>query len=185
MSRILFIVFFTSFFITKSFAQEESIPLPEFTNSIYAINNNELVALENQDGKFEVKTKGGLFSTSGSGVFRFSKSKSKVRFTSNTIRLIYEPEANLAVASIDPGQSLKVVKLFPDNKNNSRVYNFVDVTIGVSGSKSNTTNENPIISFNYKKYKEKYIIIELMDLEQGEYGLYLTSPMKMQLFGID
>jgi hypothetical protein len=36
-----------------------------------------------------------------------------------------------------------------------------DMTISVLGSKSNTKNDNLVIPFNYKKYKEKYIIIEL------------------------
>ena len=60
-----------------------------------------------------------------------------------------------------------------------------DMTISVLGSKSNTKNDNQVIPFNYKKYKEKYIIIELKNLEPGEYGLYTIAPGKMQLFGVD
>jgi hypothetical protein len=49
----------------------------------------------------------------------------------------------------------------------------------------------PKIPFTYKKYKEKYIIIELKGLPQGEYGIILGSmeqtnaELKFQLFGID
>jgi hypothetical protein len=184
MKRIIFLTVFASLFTTKLFAQEENIPVPEFINSIYAISNNNLLSLENQDAKFDIKTKYRFVSISSSGSYKFNKSKSNIRFTSNTIRLIYEPQANLLVASTDPGQSLKVVKLFTDDKNNSRIYNLTDINISVLGSKSNKKADNQVIPFNYKKYKEKYIIIELKDLEPGEYGLYTISPMKMQLFGI-
>ena len=185
MKSINSIILILALSFTSAFAQNENVPVPEFVNSIYVINNDKLVQLENQDGKLDMKTKYRFFSISSSGSYRFSKSMSAVRFTSNTIRLIYEPEANLAVASIDPIQSLKVIKLFTDDKNNSRLYNMSDMTISVLGSKSNTKNDNQVIPFNYKKYKEKYIIIELKNLEPGEYGLYTISPGKMQLFGVD
>jgi hypothetical protein len=180
MKRILILVVFASLFSTTLFAQEENIPLPEFINSIYAISNNDLLSLENQEGKLDIKAKSRFFSVSSSSSYRFSKSKSNVRFTSNTITLIYEPQE-----SIDPSQSLRVVKLFTDDKTNSRLYNMTDMNISVLGTKTNTENDNQIIPFNYKKHKEKYIIIELKNLEQGEYGLYTISPMKMQLFGVD
>ena len=66
-----------------------------------------------------------------------------------------------------------------------------EVQTGTSSNFRAKGNEVPKIPFTYKKYKEKYIIIELKGLPQGEYGIILGSmeqtnaELKFQLFGID
>jgi hypothetical protein len=37
------------------------------------------------------------------------------------------------------------------------------------------SNEIPKVPFTYRKYKEKYIIIEIDNVPSGEYGIVFTS----------
>ena len=179
MKSIHLIILILALSSTSSFAQNENVPVPEFMNSIYVINNDKLIQLENQDAKLDIKVKNKIFSMSSKGSYKLRNSKSNVRFSTNKIKFIFEPSI-----MIDVDFYVKAVKLITDEKNNSRELIFDQTKMSIAGS-SNSDLQNQNIQFKYKKYKEKYIILEIENLEKGEYGIYIGAPIKMQLFGVD
>jgi len=188
MKRIIFLAFFATLFLTKSFAQDENIPVPDFVNTLYAITKDGLVSLEKQEASLKRRVKTGSFipyanlfvgGTKSSLIIK--NAKSNVRFSGNKLRFIYEPSV-----MIDPETTVKII---PFTSNDSKDHREV-----FTGSSNNwgtaKANEIPKIPFTYKKYKEKYIIIEINSLPQGEYGIEFSSKdatnaeLKMQLFGV-
>jgi hypothetical protein len=79
------------FLSISSFSQEiENIPAPDFVNTIYAVINDKLVALEKKEASTKVKTKAGTFVpyvgllAAGTKESLFIKdAKSPVRFNTN------------------------------------------------------------------------------------------------------
>jgi len=179
------IVLMTSFY---SYSQEEIIPVPDYVNTFYVITSDGLKALEKQEASTKTKLKAATFipyagllagGTRSSVVLKGTISP--VRFNSGDIRFIYEPSV-----MVDPEQSIKVIPIVSNEGREQR-----EVQTGSSSNFRAKGNEVPKIPFTYKKYKEKYIIIELKGLPKGEYGIILGSmeqtnaELKFQLFGID
>lgn len=188
MKRILFLAIFATLFTTKSFAQEENIPAPDFVNTLYSITKDGLVSLEKQEASMKSRLKIGTFipyanlfagGTKSSLIIKMAKSN--VRFSGNKLRFIYEPSV-----MVDPETTVKIVPFTSnESKNQREVFTGSSNTWGTAKA-----NEIPKIPFTFKKYKEKYIIIELNNLSQGEYGIVFSSKdasnaeLKMQLFGV-
>jgi hypothetical protein len=180
-----------TFFFISSYCQEiENLPIPEYVNTIYAINNNNLVALEKQEASTKVRTKAGsyipyvgLFVAGQKASLFVKDAKSPVRFNTHHIKFIYEPSI-----MIDPEQSIKIIPFESEPSKDQR-----SVQTGVSSVFRSKNNEIPKVPFTYRKYKEKYIIIEIDDVPTGEYGIVFTSNdnsnlntnLKYQLFGIN
>ena len=182
---ILAIILLTSVY---TYSQEEVIPVPDFVNTLYVITADGLKALEKQHASTKTKLKAatfipyaGLFAGGTRSSVVLIGTKSSVRFNTSDIRFIYEPSV-----MVDPEQSIKVIPLVSNEFKEQR-----EVQTGSSSNFRAKGNEVPKIPFTYKKYKEKYIIIELKGLPQGEYGIILGSmeqtnaELKFQLFGID
>jgi hypothetical protein len=182
---ILAIILFTSVY---AHSQEEIIPVPDYVNTLYVITPEGLKALEKQEASTKTKLKAatfipyaGLFAGGTRSSVVLIGTKSSVRFNSSDIRFIYEPSV-----MVDPEQSIKVIPLVSNEFKEQR-----EVQTGSSSNFRAKGNEVPKIPFTYKKYKDKYIIIELIGLPQGEYGIILGSmeqtnaELKFQLFGID
>ncbi len=182
---VLTIILFTSIF---SYSQEEVIPVPDYVNTLYVITPNGLKPLEKQEASTKTKLKAATFipyagllagGTRSSVVLQGMKSTA--RFNSTDIRFIYEPSV-----MVDPEQNIKVIPMVSNEFKEQR-----EVQTGTSSNFRAKGNEIPKIPFTFKKYKEKYIIIELKGLPQGEYGIILGSmaqtnaELKFQLFGID
>ncbi len=175
----------------NSFSQEiENIPAPDFVNTIYAVINDKLVALEKKEASTKVKTKAGTFVpyvgllVAGTKQSLFiNEAKSPVRFNTNSIKFIYEP-----AIMVDPEQSVKIIPFESENRKDQRI-----VQTGTSSAFRTKNNEIPKVPFTYRKYKEKYIIIEIDNIPSGEYGIVFTSNdysnlntnLKYQLFGIN
>jgi hypothetical protein len=174
-----------------SYSQEiENIPAPDFVNTIYAVNNNVLVALEKQEASTKVKTKAGsyipyvgLFVAGQKASLFVKDAKSPVRFNTHHIKFIYEPSV-----MVDPEQSVKIIPFESEPSKDQRI-----VQTGVSSVFRSKNNEIPKVPFTYRKYKEKYIIIEIDNVPSGEYGIVFTSNdnsnlntnLKYQLFGVN
>lgn len=171
-----------------SFSQEEVIPAPDFVNTLYVITPEGLKALEKQEASTKTRLKAATFipyagllagGTRSSVVIQGTQST--VRFNTPNIRFIYEPSV-----MVDPEQNIKVIPMVSNEGREQR-----EVQTGSSSNFRVKGNDVPKIPFNYKKYKDKYIIIELTNLPQGEYGIILGSmeqtnaELKYQLFGID
>jgi len=172
----------------NSYSQEENIPTPDFVNTLYSITKDGLVSLEKQEASVKSRLKIGTFipyanlfagGTKSSLIIKVAKSN--VRFSGNKLRFIYEPSV-----MVDPETTLKVVPFTSnESKNQREVFTGSSNTWGTAKA-----NEIPKIPFTFKKYKEKYIIIELNNLPQGEYGIVFSSKdasnaeLKMQLFGV-
>ena len=182
---ILAIILLTSVY---SYSQEEVIAVPDYVNTLYVITPEGLKALEKQEASTKTKLKAatfipyaGLFAGGTRSSVVLIGTKSSVRFNTSEIRFIYEPSV-----MVDPEQSIKVIPLVSNEFKEQR-----EVQTGSSSNFRAKGNEVPKIPFTYKKYKEKYIIIELKGLPQGEYGIILGSmeqtnaELKFQLFGID
>ena len=182
---ILAIILLTSVY---TYSQEEVIPVPDFVNTLYVITADGLKALEKQEASTKTKLKAatfipyaGLFAGGTRSSVVLIGTKSSVRFNTSDIRFIYEPSV-----MVDHEQSIKVIPLVSNEFKEQR-----EVQTGSSSNFRAKGNEVPKIPFTYKKYKEKYIIIELKGLPQGEYGIILGSmeqtnaELKFQLFGID
>jgi hypothetical protein len=89
---------------------------------------------------------------------------------------------------VDPEQSVKIIPFESENRKDQRI-----VQTGTSSTFRTKNNEIPKVPFTYRKYKEKYIIIEIDNVPSGEYGIVFTSNdysnlntnLKYQLFGIN
>ena len=171
-----------------SYSQEEIIPVPDYVNTLYVITPEGLKALEKQEASTKTKLKAATFIPYAGLLAGGTRSsvvligtKSSVRFNTTDIRFIYEPSV-----MVDPEQSIKVIPLVSNEFKEQR-----EVQTGSSSNFRAKGNEVPKIPFTYKKYKDKFIIIELKGLPQGEYGIILGSmeqtnaELKFQLFGID
>ena len=182
---ILAIILLTSVY---TYSQEEVIPVPDFVNTLYVITADGLKALEKQEASTKTKLKAatfipyaGLFAGGTRSSVVLIGTKSSVRFNTSDIRFIYEPSV-----MVDPEQNIKVIPLVSNEFKEQR-----EVQTGSSSNFRAKGNEIPKVPFTFKKYKEKYIIIELKGLPQGEYGIILGSmaqtnaELKFQLFGID
>ena len=182
---LLIIILFASI---VSYSQDEVIPAPDFVNTLYFITPEMLIALEKQEASTKVKLKAatfipyaGLFAGGTKSSVVLLGTKSNVRFNTADVRFIYEPSV-----MVDPEQSIKVMPLVSNENKEQR-----EIQTGSSSNFSAKGNEVPKIPFTFKKYKDKYIIIELKGLPQGEYGITLgtmeqtNAELKFQLFGID
>ncbi len=182
---ILAIILFTSVY---TYSQEEVIPVPDFVNTLYVITPEGLKALEKQEASTKTRLKAatfipyaGIFAGGTRSSVVLLGTKSSVRFNTSDIRFIYEPSV-----MVDPEQSIKVIPMVSNEGREQR-----EVQTGSSSNFRAKGNEVPKIPFTYKKYKEKYIIIELKGIPPGEYGIILGSmeqtnaELKFQLFGID
>lgn len=168
-------------------AQDENIKSPDFVNTIYVVNGNDLMSLEKQEASIKVKIKAATFipyanlagGTKSSAII--SGAKSNVRFGTTNLKFIYEPSV-----MVDPEQNVKIIPLESNEEKDQR-----SVQTGTSSIFRAKANELPKVPFTYKKYKDKYIIIEVKDLPKGEYGILIGSmnqtnaELKYQLFGID
>jgi len=184
---LLFIVFILCLSL-NSFSQEENITTPDFVNTLYSITKDGLVSLEKQEASMKSRLKIGTFipyanlfagGTKSSLIIKVAKSN--VRFSGNKLRFIYEPSV-----MVDPETTIKIIPFTSnESKNQREVFTGSSNTWGTAKA-----NEIPKIPFTFKKYKEKYIIIELNNLPQGEYGIVFSSKdasnaeLKMQLFGV-
>lgn len=173
-----------------AFSQEENIPAPDFVNSLYIITNSGLVALEKQEASLKSRLKLGTFvpyaglfvgGAKSSFVIKGSNSTTRVDAT-NKLKLIYEPSV-----MIDPESAIKIIPFVSNTDKEQR-----EVFTGSSNTWGTVkANEVPKVPFTYKKYKEKYIIIEISDLPAGEYGIVFSSmdksnsEIKFQLFGVN
>jgi hypothetical protein len=171
-----------------AFSQEENIPSPDFVNTLYGITKEGLISLEKQEAGVKRRVKAstfvpyvGLFTGGTKVSMTINNAKSNVRFNGNKLRFIYEPSVML-----DPETAIKIVPLISnESKEQREVFTGSSNTWGTAKA-----NEIPKIPFTYKKYKEKYIIIEVNNLPEGEYGIIYSSKddssaeLKMQLFGI-
>ena len=116
--------------------------------------------------------------TKSSAVLKGAKSPVRIK---GKMSMIYEPSVMM-----DPSQAVKIIPLNSDDKDDKRW-----IETGKSSMFRVKNNEVPTINFTYKKYKEKYIIIEIEKLEPGEYGIVFTSTnqltgnLQYQLFGVD
>lgn len=182
---ILTIILMTSI---CSYSQDEIIPVPDYVNTLYVITPDGLKALEKQEASTKTKLKAATFIPYAGLLAGGTRSsvvligtKSSVRFNTTDIRFIYEPSV-----MVDPEQNIKVIPLVSNEFKEQR-----EVQTGTSSNFRAKGNEIPKVPFSFKKYKDKYIIIELKDLPQGEYGIILGSmaqtnaELKFQLFGID
>lgn len=163
---------------------QDQIPLPEFVNSFYIITPTGLVSLEKQEASTKTKMKAASFftvfaiGTKSSAILK--EAKSPVR-TKGKIQLIYEPSI-----MADPSQAIKIIPLNSDEKKEIRW-----IETGKSSLFRVKNNDVPSVNFTYKKYKEKYIIIDIENIAAGEYGIVyastnqLTGNLQYQLFGID
>ena len=188
MYKSLFIGLFSFLLSANLFSQEENIPTPDFVNTLYSITKDGLVSLEKQEASLKRRVKAatfipyaGIFAGGTKSSMIIKNSKSNVRFSGNKVRFIYEPSI-----MVDPETTVKII---PFTSNESKEQREV-----FTGSSNNwgtaKANEIPKIPFTFKKYKEKYIIIELNNLPEGEYGIVFSSKdesnaeLKVQLFGI-
>ena len=171
-----------------SFCQDEVIPAPEFLNTLYVITPQGLKALEKQEASTKVKTTVATFmpligllvgGTASSMVLEGTMSN--VRFAATNMRFIYEPSS-----MVDPELNIKLMPLSSLDYNEQR-----EIQTGYSSIFRSKLNVVSKIPFTYKKYKNKYIIIEVQVLPKGEYGITVGSSaqsnaeLKFQLFGID
>jgi hypothetical protein len=170
------------------FSQDENIPAPDFVNTLYSITKDGLVSLEKQEASIKSRLKIGtfipyanLFAGGTKSSLIIKEAKSNVRFNGNKLRFIYEPSV-----MVDPETTVKIIPFTSnESKNQREVFTGSSNTWGTAKA-----NEIPKIPFTFKKYKEKYIIIELNNLPQGEYGIVFSSKdasnaeLKMQLFGV-
>jgi len=175
-----------SFFLSLS--QDQLKIFPEFKNTLYILSGNKLIQLEKQEASMKVRKKVGNFIPYANILASGTKSslvlngaRSRVRLNSGKLTLVYEPtEMN------DPEQTIKIIPLISDDKKDQRT-----VQIGNTSVFRAKMNEIPIVPFTFKKYIDKYVIIEIKNISPGEYGVVFdlldkrSSELKYQLFGID
>jgi hypothetical protein len=177
MKKAIFISALLSLFSLNTFSQDEIIPIPEYVNTVYVITKDGLLPLEKQTALF--KSRASILKFNNRLVI--DKEKSNIRLKGNKIRFIYEPSE-----MVDPNSVLNI-QLLVSNKSKNHREGFNSKT----DINFNTIDTKPKIPFVYKKYKEKYILFEINNLSQGEYGIAFeslnsnVSEMLIQLFGID
>jgi hypothetical protein len=185
-------IFITALFFSislNSFSQDENIPLPDFVNSLYLITNDGLVKLEKQESKVNYKVKAAtyipyanLFAGGVKGNLIIKSAKSTVRLNSNKLRFILQPEV-----MEDPSTYIKIITFKSNTKKNQR--EFFTGSANIWGDEK--INELEKIPFTFKKYKDKYLLIEINSISRGEYGIMfnvkdnLNAELIIQLFGID
>lgn len=186
--KIFFFLIVTFLVSLYGKAQSDTLnyPIPDFVNSFYAVINSQPVTLEKQEASVKAKARIGSFITTfAAGTKSYSVlsgAKSTTRFPHGAITFIYEPSV-----MADPSQTVKIVKLQSNERKNER-----SIQTGKSSIYRAKANELPTVPFTYKKYKEKYIVINIQNIDPGEYGILLTgsdnsaiSNIQYQLFGID
>ncbi len=173
---------------TYSYSQEQVIPTPDFLNTLYVITPDGLKGLEKQEASTKTKLKvvtflpyAGFLVGGTKSIAVLQGAKSSVRFNATDMQFIYEPTVML-----DPEQVIKIIPIASKDYKEQR-----ELETGLSSIFRATKNDIPKIPFTYKKYKGKYIIINVKALPQGEYGICFGSmdqtnaELKFQLFGID
>lgn len=189
MKKLLLLIVIATIFSSKTFAQEENIPLPDFVNSLYLITNDGLIKLEKQESKVNYKVKAAtyipyanLFAGGVKGNLIIKSAKSTLRLHSNKLRFILQPEV-----MVDPSTYIKIITFTSNTKKNQR--EFYTGSANIWGDEK--INDLQKIPFTFKKYKEKYLIIEIDSIARGEYGIMfnvkdkLDAELIVQLFGID
>lgn len=188
MKKLILFTTLVFFLNINSYSQEENIPSPDFVNTLYSITKDGLISLEKQEASVKRRVKAatfipyaGLFAGGTKSSLIIKNAKSNVRFSGNKLRFIYEPSV-----MVDPETSVTIIPFTSnESKDQREVFTGSSNTWGTAKA-----NEIPKIPFTYKKYKDKYIIIEINTLPQGEYGIVFSSKessnaeLKMQLFGI-
>lgn len=187
-TKFFFVAFAACLISIFAKAQNDTInyPLPDFVNSFYAIVNSQPVAIEKQEASVKAKQRIGSFITTfaaGTKSYTIIRgAKSTTRLPHGTVTFIYEPSV-----MADPSQTVKIVKLESNERKNER-----SIQTGKSSLYRAKANELVSVPFTYKKYKEKCIILNIQNIEPGEYGILLTgsdnsaiSNIQYQLFGID
>ena len=178
---ILIFVFFSTISIT-SFAQ---ITEPEFIGDAIWVNGNESKHLSQEMGSY----KSGMSILKNSWnllTLELPNKESKIRFPNETrLSFIVKCIEN----SSNPISIIKILKL--DSKRKKRS---VEISQDNSGdwmkkSKTNTKND---VTFKGEKYGESSYLVQLKDIEPGEYGIIVSNPNSVDekrtivsTFGID
>ena len=158
---------------TTMFAMAQvTAPEPEFSEeTLLLTSDSEGVILKRENGYVKTKAGASLYLT-GIGKVKsrltINGAKSTNAITAQrTTRLILKAKDN----TTDPNSFINIFK-FDIYKNKERRYQLAEVGT-LSASK---TNNLASIEFKAKKYGESSYLIQLEDLEPGEYGIIIGDP---------
>ena len=178
-----------SFFATMSAIAQVTAPEPEFSEeTLLLTSDSEGVILKRENGYVKTKAGASLFLTG------IGKVKSRLTLDGNksvnyvkakrTTRLILKAKDN----TTDPNSFINIFK-FDIYKNKERRYQLAEAGT-LSASK---TNNLASVDFKAKKYGESSYLLQLEDLEPGEYGIVIGDPnsqntkngMKVTTFSVE
>lgn len=157
---------------TMSTMAQVTAPEPEFSEeTLLLTSDSEGVILKRENGYVKTKAGASLYLTG------IGKVKSRLTINGNksinatkaqrTARLILRAKDN----ATDPNSFINIFK-FDIYKNKERRYQLAEVGT-LSASK---TNNLASVEYKAKKYGESSYLIQLEDLEPGEYGIVIGDP---------
>lgn len=157
---------------TMSTMAQVTAPEPEFSEeTLLLTSDSEGVVLKRENGYVKTKAGASLYLTG------IGKVKSRLTINGNksinatkaqrTARLILRAKDN----TTDPNSFINIFK-FDIYKNKERRYQLAEVGT-LSASK---TNNLASVEYKAKKYGESSYLIQLEDLEPGEYGIVIGDP---------
>jgi len=157
---------------TMSAMAQVTAPEPEFSEETMLLtSDSEGVILKRENGYIKTKAGASLYLT-GIGKVKSrltidgNKSLSSIK-AGRTARLILRAKDN----TTDPNSFINIFK-FDIYKNKERRYQLAEVGTLSASKTSNLAS----VDFKAKKYGESSYLIQLEDLEPGEYGIIIGDP---------
>jgi len=190
MKKASFLITFMMFVFTSTmFAQTKiSIEEPEFTGQVvYVKSPKEGILLQKENAQIKTKAGASVYLTGIGSV----KSRMHIEGKASATRIAQAQKTKFIVRAVDnktdPLQIINVIRFDIHGKARRAEMSKAN-TFG--GSSSNNMKR---VDFNAKKYGEDSYLIELENIEPGEYGIYTTNPNKedekntliIATFGID
>ena len=190
MKKASFLITFMMFVFTSTmFAQTKiSIEEPEFTGQVvYVKSPKEGILLQKENAQIKTKAGASVFLTGIGSV----KSRMHIDGNASPTRIAQAQKTRFIVRAVDnktdPLQIINVIRFDIHGKARRAEMSKANTFGGTS------SNNMKRVDFNAKKYGEDSYLIELENIEPGEYGIYTTNPIKedekntliIATFGID
>lgn len=164
--------FVLSLFVTMSATAQVTVAEPEFSEeTLLLTSDSEGIKLKRESGYVKTKAGASLYLT-GIGKVKSRLTIDGVKSVNDvkaqrTTRLIVKAKDN----STDPNSFINIFK-FDIYKNKERRYQLAE-----AGTLSATKTSNlASVEYKAKKYGESSYLIQLEDLEPGEYGIIIGDP---------
>ncbi|WP_372756048.1 hypothetical protein [Labilibaculum sp.] len=176
MKRIL-LIFGLTLFINFTYSQTINITESEFTGVIVYVNDTigEGIKLEQQTISTSTRANAASFVPVVGFAAGKSKSKNIVKGSSSSVKLNNNNKLQFIVKvannSVDPSTILNIFKLSSNRKKNIRTLKIGSYN-AIGGSKSGNINYIP---FSAKKYGENSYLIQIDNIESGEYAMTLVE----------